>query len=964
MTLALDSKPRHIAEMHGAEEPFKEGKPGTLSEYVELLVGANPAGMFTEIGFDGSERSRRYCELFEEAKALATRIRPFRPGKDQFVLLCYQTVLECIPAAWACLLNGFSFMPLSLSALARGEDQFLRHFAQMGLTDSPLVLTEVRFKAIASKLHGARRVIVTPSELPAATRDASAQPGPVPGVADILIETSGTTGTPKIARLGGDTLVNRLFDGIGPDRRVSLNVLAHHSVGGLRLLLPLGSRTIYLHPARMLANPAAWLDCVTRFGVTDAGMSSAMAAKINECIAHDADGWNASTLQRLAFGSETIAPAIVRKLIANLQALGMEDASVFLVYSMTETGPLFSSRLPAKDVLAGDQEAAGRFRLNRCTDSWSVRILRENGDLAATGETGRIVARSRTRLFRGYEPDGQGVDENGWFDTGDLGLLDEHGLLIAGREKSTIIINARKICSEDVERCLSEIDGIKPGLAIAAPIRNDADSTDELAVFFTPQDSQDLTALGLKMQAAVAKGLGVKIGHLVPIDEAMISRTSTGKVDRKGLVAGLAAGRWSGIKPSPGQFHRAESLSRLSKIWKEVLQLAFEPGKDESFFDLGGDSLAAAQLLFAVEEAFHCRLPLERFLEHPTLARMAELISTSKTDEPLAPSHTHALRDAQHSILHKIESFMRSWHGERLFDGSLLLGFNTGGSRPPIFWILQTYVEALQLANNLGPDQPFYAMRSCAGVLSAQNYTKEILETVCDRYLWEMLSLPLPPAFVLGGNCQGGIIAAELAHRLQKIGRQPCRLVLLEWSFSTERYAGPATLIYCEESFTAGIYRDATPYDWRRDFPQNSVASIPGKHGEWSGRQDSVVRFAEILLEQTGPAQPLAQSEREKRATQSARRRAETRKLTAELAVHATSAKELQTKLVARNAELEQLRTALAMRDAEFEKLRAKLKSQSSYLQKLKASRSWRLTAPLRAVSTRLLRMGRSNLKP
>ena len=92
----------------------------------------------------------------------------------------------------------------------------------------------------------------------------------------------------------------------------------------------------------MMANPSVWVDCVTRFGVTDAGMSSAMAAKINEAVEQGANGWNASTLERLAFGSETITPAIIRRLVHNLRSIGMRDVSAFLVYSMTETGPLFS----------------------------------------------------------------------------------------------------------------------------------------------------------------------------------------------------------------------------------------------------------------------------------------------------------------------------------------------------------------------------------------------------------------------------------------------------------------------------------------------------------------------------------------------------------------------------------------------------------------------------------------------
>ena len=80
--------------------------------------------------------------------------------------------------------------------------------------------------------------------------------------------------------------------------------------------------------------------------------------------------------------------------------------------------------------------------------------MKENGHTAMMGEPGRIVVRSATRLFRGHFLSGDGIGADGWFDTGDVGVLDERGLLLTGREKSTIAINARKICSEEIERCL------------------------------------------------------------------------------------------------------------------------------------------------------------------------------------------------------------------------------------------------------------------------------------------------------------------------------------------------------------------------------------------------------------------------------------------------------------------------------------------------------------------------------
>jgi acyl-CoA synthetase (AMP-forming)/AMP-acid ligase II len=547
MTDATATLSQTRAEISGAPETRKAGQPDTLAAYVVALVEANPGGAFTEIAFDGTERSRSYAELLNEARRIAAAIAPFRPEGDGFALLCFETVIDYVPAAWACLLNGFSFLPVSVADILRRKGGSAdQTWLTMLRQPAPLVLTEARLvKSLSDAFQdNPRATIIATESLPHGGGGAPAcAEANTPG--DILIETSGTTGGPKLARLGGDKIINRLFDGMGPDDRVSLHLLVHTSVGGLRPLLPIGRHTIYLKPSRVMVNPGAWLDCVTRFGVTDAGMSSAMAAKINEAFAAQQGAWDASSLKRLAFGSETIVPSIVRRLVGNLESLGMSDASALLVYSMTETGPLFSSRLPIAELLDAAAETEGRFRLRRCSDSWTVRIVKEDGEIAALGETGRIEVRSQTRLFRGYYPNGEGPRPDGWFDTGDLGVLSEDGLLLTGREKATIVINARKISSEEIERCLGAIDGIKPGLVFAAPFREEHSPTDQLAVFFTPDRFDDVTLAALlpKMQAAVTRAFGVRISHLVPIAEDQIGRTATGKVRRSDLVERLRRDR-------------------------------------------------------------------------------------------------------------------------------------------------------------------------------------------------------------------------------------------------------------------------------------------------------------------------------------------------------------------------------------------------------------------------------------
>ena len=124
-----------------------------------------------------------------------------------------------------------------------------------------------------------------------------------------------------------------------------------------------------------------------------------------------------------------------------------------------------------------------------------------------------------------------------------------------------------------------------------------------------------------------------------------------------------------------------------------------------------------------------------------------------------------------------------------------MLGLNPSGTRPPIFWCLQTNGELRQLARHLGPDQPIYAMRS--GYL-VMEYSKTNTAALAKRYVEEIFKISERGPFLIAGNCQGGIVAVEIARQLQKAGRQVRLLILLDAVFpellNGEPYAGPVAL--------------------------------------------------------------------------------------------------------------------------------------------------------------------------
>src|SRR6516165_7522406 len=125
---------------------------------------------------------------------------------------------------------------------------------------------------------------------------------------------------------------------------------------------------------------------------------------------------------------------------------------------------------------------------------------------------------------------------------------------------------------------------------------------------------------------------------------------------------------------------RADVEARLAQIWCRALELE-QVGRGEDFFQLGGDSLSAAQVVVEIKRAFGVNLPLTALHDSPTVEELAAAI-----EQPVDPE---------------------SW--------SPLVALQPEGSRPPFFCVHGAGGSVLglaDLARLFAPDQPFYGVRA------------------------------------------------------------------------------------------------------------------------------------------------------------------------------------------------------------------------------------------------------------
>ncbi len=178
------------------------------------------------------------------------------------------------------------------------------------------------------------------------------------------------------------------------------------------------------------------------------------------------------------------------------------------------------------------------------------KVVRSDGSPVEPGEVGSVHIRS-PNLFREYwhKPDAtRAAFADGWFDTDDLGTLDERGFLtLVGRKKDLIITNGYNVYPQVVERVLGECPGVKECAAFGVP---DAERGERVAAAIVRSDAALDEA---RLQAWCSERLVVYQRPRTVLFVDALPRNTLGKVLRRELVARVATqcGGASSAQPSP-----------------------------------------------------------------------------------------------------------------------------------------------------------------------------------------------------------------------------------------------------------------------------------------------------------------------------------------------------------------------------------------------------------------------------
>ncbi len=557
-----------------------------------------------------------------------------------------------------------------------------------------------------------------------------------PADAAFVLCTSGTAGEPRRVRIthaqfcGAGRDACRVWGLTADDRGFTVSPLFHLAALYHTLAFPLVSgSSIFVSPGFAAERFRRWFQeaMPTYFGASPAVYQAILdRAGDPEELRHRAP---------LRFVRSAAAP-LPSSLKERVEALF--GVPVLEAYALTEAGL----------VTAVTEKHAGRKpgSVGRSVGP-SLAIVDASGRPLPTGLVGEIVVEG-PGVMAGYDGDPEatsGAFFGHWLRTGDLGRLDADGdLWITGRLKEQVNRGGEKISPGEVDEALLAHPDVAEAAAfgVAHPRLGE-----DLAAVVVLRPSAAVVAATLRAFVA-ARLAAVKVPSKIVFRDAL-PRNASGKVPRNGLAAML--GLTSDARPAVQAGPESAASSTASVLERAIAeQLANVLGvqrvsAEDDFFELGGDSVAAAQLMARLHERLGVSLPVSVLFDAPSAGALAEHVGTTEGAAwgPLVPLRARGAGQPLFFVhglgggvmfLSKLASRLEG----RPFFGLQAPGFD--GAEPPLTdvpGLAAHYVRALQRRQPLGP-------------------------------------------YLLGGFCMGSAVALEMARQLEHGGQEVSLLVLLD----------------------------------------------------------------------------------------------------------------------------------------------------------------------------------------
>jgi amino acid adenylation domain-containing protein len=710
---------------------LKEETEQSIQNRFELQVAKFPS----RIAVKGKGVEISYAALNQAANRIACALTAESEQEGDRIVLLFKHEAAALAAMLGILKSGRVYVPLD-PTYPLDRLKYILEDSQAAL----IVANDITF-TLAEELACSKFRVLNIDEIDIGLSDKNPQPSVTPNKPAYILYTSGSTGLPKgVVQTHGNLLhlIRNYTNSISITENDRFSLLPSFSFAASLMdiygaLLNGASVHLYNIKEDGFSHISDWL---VSEGITVYHSVPSLFRYFSNLLAEDK---HLPDLRIIDLGGESVH-------IRDIELFKMHFAiDCVLVNNLacTEAGVFAQYFIDGMSGISGNTIPVGY-----ATDGMEISLIDDEGNELDVNQIGEIAIKS-LHLSPGYwrnhdltsaafSPPIDGTDRRTYI-TGDLGRRRPDGVLEhLGRKDFQIKIRGYRIEVAEIEAALEKMPEIEEAAVVG---KKNWCNDIKLIAFIVPCEGKNPIIKTLRNCLKSRLPDYMIPSQFVFMDALPLA--FNGKLDRNALLALCTIDRLP--QREPFMAVRNETELRLAEIWAKLLRLRKVDVSDD-FFELGGDSLMAMELVCWIEKEYGKKISPLALLKAPTILQLSAVISDSRTPKPV----------------------------------SCLVPIKPTGSMPPLFCLPSVPGSALlyrQIVKHLDYAQPVY------GIEVSQDVLLKPLQEMASHYVNEIRKvLPEGPFFIIGFSA-GGVMAFEMAQQLQRMHLKVPFLGLLDSVF-------------------------------------------------------------------------------------------------------------------------------------------------------------------------------------
>ncbi|MEZ7503926.1 amino acid adenylation domain-containing protein [Flavobacterium sp. Arc2] len=554
-----------------------------------------------------------------------------------------------------------------------------------------------------------------------------------------LLYTSGSTGKPKGAKITNKNIVNLLCSlesepGIKETDRVPFISTISFDIASFELFFPLHKGAVLVLPDHETSSDGRLF-----YEMLDKEKISLIVATPTTYQMLLDSGWSKKLPIKIWCCGEPLPAKLAKELIQKSEEL-------WTLYGPTEV-TIFSSckHIKSEETIISVGAPIANMQYYIVDDKMNLLPPNAIGEIAIGGDgVGKGYLGKPELTAAKYIPNKFSDKKDAiMYLSGDIGkLLLSNEVMCLGRIDHQVKVRGHRIEIGEIEHALTSIEGVKSAIVLA---KND------ILVAFIVVDYEFLSELDeirLWRNELASQLPTFMVPHVFHILDTL-PRTLNDKVDRTALLEYKSNSESEEKYTAP----RTKEENLVAEVWQETLKKE-RIDIFNNFFEIGGHSIMAVNVMVAIEKKTGIRIPLSALFQHSTIEKFAKLLNV-----------------------------------ENEISADYLVPLKPKSSKTPLFIVHGSGLNILNFAHvihHFDEDQPIYGFQGI-GPNGYENWFESV-EAMAATYIKSIVKINPNGPYAVAGFSFGGIVAFEIARQLKKQGKTVSLIAALDTYVDSSYY--------------------------------------------------------------------------------------------------------------------------------------------------------------------------------